>query len=32
MMDLAMIAILLGSIGLVWMLIEWCSDQVESEE
>ena len=32
MFDLAMLAILLGSIGLVSLLIHWCHCQVESEE
>ena len=32
MTDLAMILILLGSIGLVWLLIRWCADQVAAEE
>ena len=32
MSDLAMIALLLGSVFLVWLLIRWCHIQVESEE
>ena len=32
MLDFAMILVLLVSIGLVWLLIRWCADQVESEE
>ncbi len=32
MFDLAMIAVLLGSIGLVWALLHWCNCQVEAEE
>lgn len=32
MMDAAMILILLASIGLVWLLLHWCADQVESEQ
>ena len=32
MMDISMMAVLLASIGLIWLLIRWCSDQVESEE
>lgn len=32
MFDIAMLAILLGSIGLVSLLIHWCGYQVESEE
>ena len=31
-MDFAMIAILLGSVGLIWLLIQWCFYQVEAEE
>lgn len=31
-MDILMAAILLGSIGLVWLLIRWCFYQVETEE
>ena len=31
MMDLIMLATLLGSIALVWLLLRWCSDQVEAE-
>ena len=31
MMDLIMLATLLGSIALVWLLLCWCSDQVEAE-
>lgn len=32
MLDVGMIATLLGSIGLVWALLHWCSCQVEAEE
>ena len=32
MLDIAMILILLGSIGLIWLLLRWCADQVEAEE
>ena len=32
MTDAAMILILLGSIGLVWLLLRWCDSQVQSEE
>ena len=32
MFDLAMSLILLASLGLIWLLIRWCSYQVESEE
>lgn len=32
MLDLIMVAVLLGSIGLVGLLIRWCFYQVEAEE
>ena len=32
MFDLAMVLILLACIGLVWLLLRWCADQVEAEE
>ena len=32
MLDTAMIIILLVSIGLIWLLLRWCGDQVEAEE
>lgn len=32
MLDIGMIAVLLGSIGLVRLLLHWCSYQVEAEE
>ena len=32
MLDLIMVATLLGSFGAVWLLIRWCFHQVESEE
>ena len=32
MLDAAMIIILLASMGLVWLLLRWCGDQVEAEE
>lgn len=31
MMDLLMAAVLLGSFGLVWLLVRWCDVQVEQE-
>ena len=31
-MDAAMILLTLSSIGLVWLLLRWCGDQVEAEE
>ena len=32
MLDVAMIAVLLGSVGLVGLLIHWCAGEVEAEE
>ena len=32
MMDLLMAAVLLGSFGLVWLLVRWCNAQVEEQE
>lgn len=32
MLDAAMIFTVLISVALVWLLIHWCADQVESEE
>lgn len=32
MLDVIMIATLLGSISLVWLLLRWCGRQVEAEE
>ena len=32
MMDLLMIATLLGGFGLVWLLAHWCQTQVDAEE
>ena len=32
MLDAAMLGVLGGSIGLVWLLIRWCSSQVDREE
>lgn len=32
MSDIAMVLILLGSIGLVWLLLHWCGCQVEAEQ
>ena len=32
MLDAMMIILLLASIGLVWLLIRWCADQVEAED
>ena len=32
MMDLAMVAVLLGCFGLVGLLIRWCFTEVESDE
>lgn len=32
MMDLLMLATLAVSVGLVWLLIRWCSKQVDSND
>ena len=32
MLDIAVLLILLASIGLVWLLLHWCANLVESEE
>lgn len=32
MMDLIMIAVLAGSVGLVYLLISWCHKQVDKHE
>ena len=32
MLDSAMILIVLGSVGLIWLLAYWCGKQLETEE
>ena len=32
MSDFFMVAVLLGSIGVIGLLIHWCASQVESED
>lgn len=32
MMDLMMIAVLLGGFGLVWGLVQWCQRQLDAQE
>ncbi len=32
MMDCLMVATMLAGFGLVWLLLEWCHKQVESQE
>lgn len=32
MMDVLMLAILAGSAGIIWLLIQWCAKQVDSNE